>query len=90
MVESPALQLQLMLGRLGGIGAPAIVMHLCTLMFLNLGPIDMNLDACEYFARSRQSLSSLTKLAFIGPLQTTFSAFMENIIVLLGSNCLHA
>ena len=39
-----------MLRRLGGIGAPAVVMQLVTLMFMNLGPININLDACEYFA----------------------------------------
>ena len=64
MVESPALQLQLMLGRLGDIGAPAIVMHLCTLMFLNLGPIDMNLDACEYFAGEQAVTFQLNKVGF--------------------------
>ena len=69
---SPALQLHVMLRRLAGLGAPTIVMQLCTLMFLNLGPINMNLDACEYFAGEQAVTFQLMKIGCFIPLQFTF------------------
>ena len=39
-----------MLGQLGAIGAPAVVLQLAALMFMSLGAIHHTLDAVEYFA----------------------------------------
>lgn len=45
-----SLQLHGVLHRLASIGAPAVLMKLCFLMFMSLGPIYQHLDAVEYFA----------------------------------------
>ena len=39
-----------LLKRLGVIGAPTVVLQIVTLVLWNLGGVDMNLDAVEYFA----------------------------------------
>eukprot|EP00438_Fugacium_kawagutii_P030697 Skav213051 [mRNA] locus=scaffold364:34927:36864:+ [translate_table: standard] len=50
-------QLHCVLHRLAGIGAPAVLMKLCFLMFLSLGPLHQHLDAVEYFA-GQQAVTS--------------------------------
>ena len=46
------------LARLGAIGAPAILFQLITLLYLNVGQVNVNLDMVEYFA-GEQAVSCL-------------------------------
>ena len=50
MTTSKPLKLHSVLGRLHAIKAPSILFQLVTLVFLNLGTLNVNLDMVEYFA----------------------------------------